>query len=107
MIRKFSLTNAKGTTWSFNSTTIKSFMQNPEGLGFTTNFGYTRYGEKANLTSQQYEFPKVSGQLLFWDSENKDRYKLYNDFVAFIMETPLTLSYQLPLTTPATYTLDC
>ena len=108
MIRKFTLTNSKGTTWSFNGrSTIKSFMQNPEGLGFASSLNVTRYGEKANITSQEYDLPRVKAEVVFWDVQNANRYKTYNDFLAFIMNTPLVLTYRLPLSTPVDYKLDC
>jgi len=107
-IRKFTLTNSKGTTWSFNGrSTIKSFMQNPEGLGFSSSLNVIRYGEKANLDSQSFDLPRVKAEIVFWDVKNANRYKTYNDFLAFIMNTPLVLTYQLPLSTPADYKLDC
>lgn len=107
-IRKFTLTNSKGTTWSFNGrNTVKSFIQNPEGLGFASSLNVTRYGEKANLTSQEYDLPRVKAEVVFWDVKNANRYKTYNDFLAFIMNTPLILTYQLPLSTPVDYKLDC
>lgn len=107
MIRKFTLTNSNNVSWTFTSKSVKSFLMNPQGLGFNSTLGVTRYGEKANVSDEVFDFPSVTGELIFYDTSNTNRYKLYNDFARFVSYTPLTLSYVIPLSTPETYTLEC
>lgn len=107
MIRKFTLTNSNNVSWTFTSKSVKSFLMNPQGLGYSSKLDVIRYGEKANVSNEVYDFPSVSGELVFYDTSNANRYKLYNDFARFCTYTPLTLSYVIPLASPETYTLKC
>lgn len=105
--RRFWLTNAKNETWEFTDQTVKSFLCNPEGLGFKKSMDLIRYGEKLKVDSLDYDFPEPSGEIIFCDTNNADRYSFYSEFVRFVMEEPLILSYELPLETPVVYTLEC
>lgn len=104
MIRKFGFKNGDGQHWYLTEKTFKCFLDNPQGLGFTKSIEVTRYGESANLVSENYSFPVINGDILFYDSENVTRYALYNEFVRFIMVKPLTFIYQTPI---ETYSLKC
>lgn len=105
--RKFWLTNAKNEIWKFTDQTVKSFLCNPAGLGFNKSMDLVRFGEKLKVDSQSYYLPEPSGEIIFCDKENADRYSQYNSFVQFLIDEPLVLHYELPLSTPAEYTLDC
>lgn len=116
MIRKFWLTN--GTTtggvlneWHFTDESFKSFLHNPQGLGFSKTLSLVRYGNRQNITDSSDNFPSVQGELMFYDDENSDRYEKYNDFVRFVSYSPLVFHYQLPyldaLDNDIIYTLDC
>ena len=107
MIRKFSLKNSLNNTMTLTSKSFKVFLNSPQGLGYQSAVGVARYGDKAVATDEVFEFPTVSGQILFYDDENSDRYKKYNDFVAFLSYKPLELKYTLPTTTANEYTLEC
>ena len=105
--RKFWLTNSKNTRFELTDLSVKNFFNAPSGLGFTDTLTFVRYGEKTNVNSDSYNMPSVSGTITFWDKANSSRYKQYNDFVRFTMEKPLQLHYEIPLSTPAEYVLDC
>lgn len=107
MIRKFSLKNSLNNTMTLTSKSFKVFLNSPQGLGYQSAVGVARFGDKAVATDEVFEFPTVSGQILFYDDENSDRYKKYNDFVTFLSYKPLELKYTLPTTTANEYTLEC
>ena len=109
--RKFWLVNGNGERWDLTEKELKSFLENPQGLGFQKSIEVTRYGERAYKNTEDYNFPQVSGDILFYDSANATRYEKYNEFVRFLMVQPLTLYYQIPVSIYSEmadiYTLDC
>lgn len=107
MFRKFQLINSKAETWKFTDDTFKVFLNSPQGLGLSDTLTTTVYGNKAEVYSEDYAFPTPSGEVLFYDDANSDRYAKYNDFARFISHTPLTLEYTIPKSTPETYSLPC
>lgn len=109
--RKFWLINNSNEQWDLTEKDFKAFLNNPTGLGFKKTIEMTRYGEKAVKNNETYDFPSVQGELLFYDSANSNRYDKYNQFVRFIMDTPLKLYYQIPVSISSQiadiYSLDC
>lgn len=103
--RQFSLTNGKNQTKTLADPTTRIFLNNPSGLGLSQTVNVTQFGNVLKSDSV-LQFPTISGEILFWDDENKNRYKDYNEFVEFLSYTPLTLSYTIPKPTPATYYID-
>lgn len=109
--RVFWLVNANGARWDFTKHDFKVFLNEPQGLGFQKTIDITRYGERAVKNSETYNFPTVSGDLLFYDDANSTRYDKYNELVRFLMDQPITLYYQIPVSVYSRianiYTLDC
>ena len=105
MVRELTLINSNNQTWTFTEHAFKVFLNNPQGLGFNRNVTTVRYGNKQNLTDITDNFPQPSGDILFYDSENGDRYTEYNQFCRFITYEPLKLVYTVP--SLSEYTLDC
>lgn len=105
--RKFKLINNKGQVWEFTNRQVKSFLSSPSQLGFSNTIKVDRYINSANVISQEYAFPNPSGEVIFYDSKNADRYQKYYDLCRFLAETPLKLVYTLPFDTPEDYELDC
>ena len=109
--RKFWLVNGNGERWDLTEKELKSFLENPQGLGFQKTIDVTRYGERANKNTESYNFPQVTGDVLFYDSANSTRYEKYNEFVRFLMEQPITLHYMIPVSYNSliadTYSLEC
>lgn len=109
--RKFWLVNGNGEKWNLTEKEIKSFLNNPSGLGFRKSIEITRYGERANKINEVYDFPQPQGELLFYDSANSSRYDKYYEFTRFVMNQPITLYYQIPVSYNSmiadTYKLDC
>lgn len=107
MFRKFYLKNSKAETWNFTDETFKVFLNSPQGLGISDTLTTTVYGNTARVDSEDYAFPTPSGEVLFYDDVNSDRYEKYNDFARFITHTPLTLYYTIPTSPNETYSLLC
>lgn len=109
--RKFWLVNGNGERWDLTEKELKSFLENPQGLGFQKTIDVTRYGERAYKNTESYNFPQVTGDVLFYDSANSTRYEKYNEFVRFLMEQPITLHYMIPVSYNSliadTYSLEC
>lgn len=105
MYRRFTLVNSKNETWSFTDKEFKVFLNNPQGLGFNSSLDVIRYGEKGNVSSETFNFPTPSGDILFYDSSLTDKYSRYFNFARFIADSPLKLYYTLP--SGFRYELDC
>lgn len=97
MYRKFYLENNKGNIFTFTKESIKSFFNEPQGLGFQKNIsGYT-LGNKSIILTSSYNFPTITGSLLFYNSREQ-AYQDYFDFVSFISFEPIKLYYLPPNT---------
>lgn len=109
--RVFWAINSKGERWDFTEREFKSFMNNPQGLGFSKTISVNRYGNVQNLTDITDNFPQPNGEVLFYDSSNSTRYDKYNQFVKFLSYEPITLYYKIPVSfysrIPNTYSLEC
>lgn len=109
--RKFWMINAKGERWNLTERDLKTFLNNPQGLGFAKTLSVSRYGNTQMLVDSTDNFPNPQGDILFYDSSNKTRYERYNDFVRFLSYFPVTLYYQIPATyysrIPDIYSLEC
>ena len=109
--RKFWLVNGNGERWDLTEKELRSFLENPQGLGFQKTIDVTRYGERAYKNTESYNFPQVTGDVLFYDSANSTRYEKYNEFVRFLMEQPIILHYMIPVSYNSliadTYSLEC
>ena len=109
--RVFWMINSKGERWDFTDREFKSFLNNPQGLGFSKTFSVNRYGNVQNLTDITDNFPQPNGEVLFYDSSNSTRYDKYNSFVKFLSYEPITLYYKIPVSyysrIPNTYSIEC
>ena len=109
--RVFWAINSKGERWDFTEREFKSFMNNPQGLGFSKTISVNRYGNTQSLTDISDNFPQPNGEVLFYDSSNSTRYDKYNQFVKFLSYEPITLYYKIPVSfysrIPNTYSLEC
>ena len=109
--RKFWMINANNERWNLTERELKTFLNNPQGLGFQKTITTNRYGNAQTLTDITDTFPTPNGEVLFYDSSNASRYEKYNEFVKFLSYDPITLYYQLPFSVfsqiPNIYTLEC
>ena len=108
MYRKFWLINQQGEIWQFTNKSFKSFLQNPQGLGYQSTLDVSQYGEALRVNRESFSFPRVSGDLQFYDTGNASRYDMYNKYVKFCMYSPLTLCYEIDLNgSLKTFKLPC
>jgi len=105
MIREFTLYNSDNNTWYFTDKDFKSFLCDPQGLGLQRQLNVARYGNTQRIVGVTENFPVASGDVLFYDSINDDRYEKYNQFVRFTSHEPLTLIYTVPGV--GNFSLDC
>lgn len=109
--RKFWMINTKGERWNLTERDFKSFLNNPQNLGYSKTITVNRYGNAQNLVDVTDNFPQPSGEIIFYDSANSSRYEKYNRLIDFLSYYPITLYYQLPFTffsqIPNIYTLEC
>lgn len=105
MYRKFYIVNSTGAKYTLTEQNFKSFLNEPNGLGFqkTVN-GYT-IGNAMKVTSSNYNFMTIGGDVLFYDSREQ-AYQDYFDFIKFIALTPLKFYYEPP-NTHTSYFCDC
>lgn len=104
--RKFWMTNGNGQTIQFADSVSKIFLNNPTGLGVSNTLTSNVYANQLNVISSDQSFNTIGGEYIFYDVSNADKYSLYNDFVTFLTYKPLTLYYQIPTSTPKTYSID-
>lgn len=108
MYRNFWLVNSKNETWQFTDKSVKSFFQSPQGLGYQSSLEVTQYGDVLRVDKEAFSFPKVQGDLQFYDTANASRYDMYNRYVKFCMDSPLKLCYRIDLDgTQQTFYLPC
>jgi len=93
-MRQFILYNAIGERYNLND--LKSFMQNPEGLGMERKVDYEQIGEYYVPISDELKQKKPEGVICF---ENYEEYFL---FAQFISRRPLVLEYR----SAGTYRID-
>lgn len=104
--RKFWMTNGNGQTIQFTEPSSNIFLNNPTGLGITNTITSNVYPNQLTVLTREQAFGTIGGEMLFYDVENADRYSQYNDFITFLTYKPLTLYYQIPTSTPKTYSID-
>lgn len=104
--RKFWIENADGQTVQLADEQSKIFLNNPTGLGYSNAIEVNQYSDALSIASKEQNFATVSGELLFYDYINADRYEQYNDFITFLQSEPLTFYYQIPESTPRTFSMD-
>ena len=105
MVRQFELYNSNNDQWVLTDQTFRCFLNSPQGLGLSRSVTAIRYGNKQILDAIEEDFPAPSGEILFYDGLNEDRYIKYDQFVRFISHEPLKLAYTVPGVN--TFTLDC
>ncbi len=93
--RKFYLENSLGKTFQLTDKNVKIFLDSPSGLGFSNTLTTLRLGNTLKITDEQIEMPKITGNVLFYDT-NSMAYQNYTDFISFIRNTPLKLYYLPP-----------
>lgn len=93
-MRQFILYNAIGERYNLND--LKSFMQNPEGLGMERKVDYEQIGEYYVPVSEELEQKKPEGEICF------ENYEEYFAFAQFISKRPLILEYH----SAGTYRID-
>lgn len=103
--RRFWLINGNNDRYDFTLKEQNVFLHKPMGLGFTKTIETVRIGNSEKKTSEQYELPTVSGNILFLDTV-AGAYYAYKEFIKFISYEPLTLHYQTPDTLDSFY-MDC
>ena len=94
--RKFKLKNSLDQEYLLTDQNFKHFFNSPSGLGFSKNLTGIRLGDRYKITKREYDLPKPSGELVFYDSTNEDKYDAYNEFIRFASFYPLRLYYYIP-----------
>jgi hypothetical protein len=94
--RKFWLVNSLGNRYEFTNPNHKAFLHDPNGLGFKRLITTLTIGNSELVTSRQFQLTDVSGDLLFYDDTNGDKYQKYFDFIQFAKFKPLELHYLTP-----------
>lgn len=96
--RKFWLTNGKDEQFTLTEPSFKVFLDAIDGLGFAKTYATMRLGDKEKITSEQFNLLEVSGDVLFYDQTNEEKYEQYNTFVRFLSHQPIRLYYLTPNT---------
>ena len=94
--RKFWLVNALGNRYEFANPNHKAFLHDPNGLGFKRLITTLTIGNSELVTSRQFQLTDISGDLLFYDGTNGNKYQGYFDFIQFAKFKPLELHYLTP-----------
>ena len=94
--RKFKIKNSLGEEYYLTEKNYKHFLNSPSGLGFKKNLSGSRVGNRVKITKREYEFPSVSGEMIFYYDRNERKYDEYAEFIRFTSYYPLQLFYYVP-----------
>lgn len=94
--RKFKIKNSQGDYYYLTEKNYKHFLNSPAGLGFRKNLTSTRVGNRVKISKSEYEFPSVSGEMIFYSERNEKKYDEYAEFINFTSYYPLQLFYYVP-----------
>ena len=94
--RKFKLVNSLDQVYELTDQNFKQFLNEPQGLGYRKDLDGIRVGNRFKITKREYDLPTPSGELLFYDDMNEDKYDAYHNFVVFCSHYPLKLYYYVP-----------
>ena len=94
--RKFKLKNSQDEEYYLTEKNYKHFLNSPSGLGMRKSIFGARVGNRFKVSERTYDFPSVSGELLFYDDRNETKYDEYEEFIRFIQYSPLRLFYYTP-----------
>lgn len=97
-VRRFWLINALGERYDLTDKNYKHFLNNPQGLGFSRSYTTQKIGNSELLTSYQFNLTDISGELMFYENGNGNKYQAYQDFVQFAKYKPLEFHYLPPNT---------
>lgn len=103
-MRKFYFTNALGERYLLTDKNFKSFLNTPQGLGFSKSIGTQRLGDSELVTSSYYNMPQPNGEVLFYDKNRE--YQSYFDFIKFLSYAPIKFHY-IPSNAIEPYYIDC
>lgn len=96
LYRKFFLINSLGNRYDFTEKNSKIFLNDPQGFGFVRRYTAQQVGNSEIITSQSFNLTDITGELLFYNSNNGLIYQDYQDFIQFAKYKPLEFHYQMP-----------
>lgn len=94
--RKFKLVNSLNQTYELTDHNFKQFLHTPQGLGYRKDLDGIRVGNRFKIVKREYSLPSPSGELIFYDEMNENKYDAYHNFVKFASFYPLKLYYYVP-----------
>lgn len=103
-MRKFELENGLGQKYQLTNKNIKTFLNQPNGLGTSQTLESIRLGNVQKVTSSIYSTPVINGEMLFYNKGSQ--YQDYFDFVKFISYKPIKLFYT-PSNSIEPYYIEC
>lgn len=94
--RKLWIINSLGNKYDLTDDNSKGFLNTPNGFGFNRVYSSQQIGNSEIVISQQFQLTDISGELLFYNGDNGNKYQAYQDFIQFVKYKPLELHYQTP-----------
>lgn len=103
-VREFWLENQDNQIWHFTSLESSTFIESPQGLGFSNSYGGFRLGNAEIVNFIQSNLNDIEGTLLFFGETRAEIYQSYFDFMNFIAKNSLLkLHYKTPNTFDSYY----
>lgn len=103
-VREFWLENQDGNIWRFTDRESSTFLESPQGLGISNNYGGFRLGNAEIVNFIQSELTDIEGVLDFIGTSRELIYKSYFEFMEFIAKNSLLkLHYRSPNTFESYY----
>lgn len=96
-VRQFILRNRNGELYKLTDKNSDVFISGPNGLGYTKDISTIRYGNSLDVPIEQYQIPKITGDLIFHNDDIGTAYQNYYDFVRFSVKKPIILWYKIPV----------
>lgn len=95
--RQHWLINSVGERYDFTDQNgVKAFLDNPAGFGFSRTISTTKVGNSEIVNSQEFTMTDLTGDLVFFDSDNGSKYEEYQNFINFARFKPLEFHYLTP-----------
>lgn len=94
--RRHWLTNSIGERYDFTDKGFKVFLNEPNGFGFRRSFTSATIGNNEIVSSTQFQFTDITGDLLFYDESIASKYEQYQRFIQFCKYKPLAFHYSMP-----------
>lgn len=93
------LQNNNGEIYKLTDKNNNIFFDEPTGFGYEEELETEERGNSLKVKNEKPKMPVFTGDMLFYDEDNRDIYDMYNSFIKFLSAKPITLWQKIPTKT--------